>query len=117
MEWLIENWYLLIAAAAGIAVLIAGIITFIKLPPAVQKKNILNWLLGAVTLAEAKFGGSTGQLKLREVYDKFIQRFPLVSKLISFETFSDLVDSALETMRASLETNESLATYVNTHKE
>lgn len=117
MEWLIENWYILIAAAAGLAVVVAGVIAFFKLPPALQKKNILNWLLGAVTLAEAKFGSGTGQLKLREVYDKFIQRFPLVSKLISFETFSDLVDSTLETMRASLETNESLAAYVNAHKE
>lgn len=116
MEWLIENWYILITAAAGLAVVAAGVIAFFKLPPALQKKNILNWLLGAVTLAEAQFGSGTGQLKLREVYDKFIQRFPLVSKLISFETFSDLVDSALETMRASLETNESLAAYVNTHK-
>lgn len=117
MEWLIENWYLLIAAAAGIAVLITGVIAFIKLPPAVQKKNILNWLLGAVTLAEAKFGSGTGELKLREVYDKFIQRFPLVSKLISFDTFSGLVDDALETMRETLQANTKLAEYVSTHEE
>ena len=117
MEWLIENWYVLIAAAAGLAVVAAGVIAFFKLPPALQKKNILNWLLGAVTIAEAKFGSGTGELKLREVYDKFIQRFPLISKLISFETFSSLVDDALGTMRESLQNNMALAAYVTTHKE
>lgn len=117
MEWLIENWFLLVAAVAGFVVIIAGIIAFFKLPPAIQKKNILNWLLGAVTLAEAKFGSGTGELKLREVYDKFIQRFPLISKLISFETFSNLVDTALNTMRESLQNNIALTEYVNTHKE
>lgn len=117
MEWLIENWYVLIAAAAGLAVVVTGVIAFFKLPPAAQKKNILNWLLGAVTLAEAKFGSGTGELKLREVYDKFIQRFPLVSKLISFDTFSGLVDDALETMRETLQANTKLAEYVNTHEE
>ena len=53
-----------------------------------------------------------GQLKLRQVYDLFVQRFPAVAAVISFDTFSIWVDEALEQMREMLAKNEHAAAYV-----
>jgi hypothetical protein len=64
--------------------------------------------LFAVEKAEEEFGSSTGQLKLRYVYNLFITRFPGISKLISFETFSMLVDEALKKFKEMLIENKNL---------
>ena len=117
MEWLINNWYVIIAIVAGLAVIVAGIIAFFKLPLAAQKEHIKQWLLWAVSVAEKNFGSGTGQLKLREVYDKFITKFPFVSKLISFETFSNLVDEAIVEMRDMLDKNSSISAIITPNKE
>ena len=42
----------------------------------------------------------------------FIQRFPVFSKLISFDTFSKLVDEALEFLREQLDKNEAVKSFV-----
>lgn len=117
MEWLIDNWYIIIAIIAGLAVIVAGIIAFFKLPLATQKEHIKQWLLWAVSAAERSLGSGTGQLKLREVYDKFITKFPFVSKLISFETFSNLVDEALEEMREMLDKNDNISAIITPEKK
>ena len=111
MTWIIENWYLLLA---GICVVIVGAIAikeFFNKPTDEQIRNIKEWLLYAVTEAEAILGGKTGQLKLRMVYDMAIEKFSWVS-FISFETFSGWVDEALEQMRHLLETNEAIKSIV-----
>lgn len=70
------------------------------------------WLLWAVTEAEKDLGGGTGKLKLRQVYDLFVTRFPWLAKLVSFELFSDMVDDALEEMREMLDTNQAVKAFV-----
>jgi len=77
-----------------------------------NEKRIKKWLLQAVVQAEKELGSGTGQVKLSAVYDKFIVRFPIVSKLISFNTFSSFVDDVLDTMRELLESNKSLKDYI-----
>lgn len=116
MEWFIENWYVIVAILAGIATLVGAVIAFFKLPVAAQKERIRQWLLWAVSLAEQKFGGGTGQLKLREVYDKFIVRFPVISKIISFQTFSNLVDEVLVEMKEMLNKNDSINNIISNNK-
>lgn len=108
MNFLVDNWYILIAAAAVIAFAAILIYNFVKYPRSEQLKKVQQWLLYAVTEAEMALGGGTGQLKLRYVYNMFITRFPAISKVISFDTFSSLVDKALEKMRYLLETNDSV---------
>ena len=82
-----------------------------------ERKNIKEWLLCAVVDAEKLLGSKTGKIKLRQVYDWFIASFPIASKLITFKTFSHLVDKALEEMEELLKTNENLAKYVGGGKE
>lgn len=110
--FLLENWYLFVAAVA-VAVVIGVVIgKFLNLPTSAQAEKVKEWLLWAVTQAEAELGGGTGQLKLRSVYDIFIQRFPTVAKAIAFDTFSLWVDEALEDMRDMLKNNKDVKALV-----
>lgn len=78
-----------------------------------QKKNILEWLLKAVVEAEKELGSGTGQLKLRTVYDWFIEAFPVVSAFVPFSVFSAWVDVALDTMEELLKKNKQVKAYVS----
>lgn len=106
MNWIIENWYILIGL---IAVLLAGgllIYKFAGLPTKEQVIKIKALLLYWVTLAEKELGNGTGQLKLRFVYDLFTSKFKVAARLVSFELFSIWVDESLDQMRAMLENNK-----------
>ena len=104
----------LIALIILLGLCAAGIMIccFLKLSKEKQIEMIKQWLILAVVEAEKKLGEKTGQLKLRYVYDLFIKRFKFMSKLITFEMFSQLVDEALETMRHMIETNIAVANYI-----
>lgn len=117
IEFIVNYWYLIII---GLAVVVVGgyfLYAFIKMPRTSQINKVKEWLLYAVTQAEKELGGGTGQLKLRYVYDMFIAKFPYLVSVISFESFSGLVDEVLEKFKAMLETNKNLQMYVEGTKE
>ena len=66
------------------------------------------WLKYAVCFAEQELGTGTGQLKLRYVYDMFVDRFPALASILPFGIFSKWVDLALEWMRIQLENNKDI---------
>ena len=107
-EMIMENWYLLVAAVVVAALAASAAARFLEMPSAEQREKVKEWLLLAVTEAEKELGSGTGQLKLRYVYDLFLQRFPAVAKRISFETFSYWVDRALIDMREMLNKNKAI---------
>ena len=78
---------------------------YFKYPTADQLECVSEWLLHAVTNAEIDLGSGTGALKLRQVYDLFVTRFPTIAKRLPFNVFSDMVDDALVVMRDMLEKN------------
>ena len=117
MNFLIDNWALLVAGIAVIAAAASFIYNFVKLPHSAQIAKVKEWLLWAVAEAEKKFGEKTGQLKLRYVYDLFTARFAFVAKILTFEQFSALVDEALEKFNRMLESNEVMAAYINKGEE
>lgn len=101
--FLAENWYII----AVVLVLLFGIYYTIT-----NKQKVKEWLCYAVTIAERDLKSGTGQLKLRQVYDMFIERFPVFSKLVPFSTFSLWVDEALIFLREQLEKNENIKAFV-----
>lgn len=103
LEWLAQNWYVVIV----VLVLLFGIYYTIT-----NKEKVKEWLKYAVTIAEAELGSGTGQLKLRQVYDMFIERFPVFSKLVPFSVFSNWVDLALEFLKEQLDKNENIKAFV-----
>ena len=108
MEFLIENWYIILAAMALGALAVVAVVRFFRLPREKQMENVRQWLLGAVTAAEKELGGGTGKLKLRTVYDAFLTKFPWLAPVIPFEQFSGLVDDALVEMRNLLADNKAV---------
>ena len=108
MNWLIDNWFLIVVLLAGVCCIGVFIYNFMKKPTQEQINTIKEWLLYACLEAETELGGGTGQLKLRYVWDVFITRFPAIAKLVSFELISSWVDAALEEMRKLLTENKAI---------
>lgn len=112
MKFIIENWYIIIAAIAALVVGIVMCVRFFKTSSEEQLKKVKEWLLYATTIAEKELGGGTGKLKLRYVYDMFVTKFPWLADVISFERFSELVDDVLVDMNELLKTNTAVKQYV-----
>ena len=113
MEWIVNNWSLLAVLAIVAAVAVFYIKKFSSLPSETQLRKVKEWLLYAVMIVEKEYSHGTGQLKLRAAYNMFIEKFPSLVPVLSFETFSLFVDEALVEMRKILETNKDIDAYVN----
>lgn len=86
---------------AFILIMVVCIIGFLMLPRITQKNKIKEWLVYMCYEAENLFTEpKSGKLKLRFVYDSFVNTFKWVSRIISFDAFSKLVDIALTQMKS-----------------
>lgn len=90
-------------------IIIGAIATVIIVAGGIYVNGFKNWLVWAVSEAEAIFGSKTGKLKLRYVYDMAVERFPIVAKVMPFSVFGKLVDDALDVMRDMIENNKDIA--------
>lgn len=114
MEFLIENWYLIVIGICIIAVAILAFIKFTKSSNNEKYEQIRGWLLQAVILAEQEYGSGTGKMKLSAVYDAFCIALPWFAKTLSFELFSKFVDDALEEAKGILAKNQNMAALAET---
>ena len=112
MDFIANNWFLIIALVAVLGVSIYAVVKFFNLPTKEQLTKIKEWLVYACMEAEKELGGKTGQLKLRMVYDKFLEKFEWLAKVITFEQFSKMVDESLEKLKHLLETNQAVKNIV-----
>lgn len=112
IDFIVNYWWVLVIAVAVIVVGGYTLYVFIKMPKSSQIAKVKEWLLYAVAKAEKELGGGTGQLKLRYVYDMFIAKFPYLVQVISFESFSDLVDEVLDKFKDILSANKAIQMYV-----
>lgn len=90
-------------------VILIGIIIYLAVN---EKHTIIEWLKYAVAEAEKYLGEKTGQLKLRLVYDWFVEKFPVIAAFLPFRIFSAWVDVALETMKDWLELGSPIGDYI-----
>lgn len=97
-------------------VFVALIVTSI-LFAANQKQKVIEWLKYAVSEAEKELGRYTGQLKLYKVYGWYVERFPIISSIVSFDTFSLWVDKALKTMNQWLNSKNAISNYIRPDEE
>lgn len=103
LTFLAENWYVIIMVL---------VLAFAIYYTITNKTKAREWLKWAVVYTEKMLGEKTGQLKLRYCYDMFIQRFPVFSKIISFENFSKMVDEALKFLDNQLN-NDAIKAFIN----
>lgn len=104
MDWIIEYFWIF----AVVVVVLTSVIGFFSLAKEKRIEKIKEWLLYACTLAEKELGSGTGKVKLRYVYDLFLDKFKFMSMIITFEQFSNLVDNSLDTLREMLRTNQNI---------
>lgn len=76
-------------------------------------KNAKEWLLLAVAESEKALGSGTGQLKLRQVYDAFMAKFPTLAHVIPFTKFTKLVNEALNKLEALATSNSAVQEYIS----
>lgn len=100
----------IIALCVG-AIILIGLIVYLVIN---QKTKIIEWLKYAVSMAESELGKKTGQLKLRRVYDWFVEKFPIISSIIPFKVFSAWVDVALATMNKWINTKSPAGNFIET---
>lgn len=112
MEFIVNNWYMILAAVITAGALIYVFVRFFRQPSAQQVAQVKRWLLIAVIEVERQFGGGTGTIKLRKAYDLFVARWPWIAKIVPFDAFSGWVDEALAEMRELLERNLAVADYI-----
>lgn len=96
MEWLVDNWSLLVVLVCAIGGVVFGCKKFAQSGKTNQLKKVKEWLLFACVEAERDFGSGKGQLKLRYVYDMFVEKFGVIKYIVTFEEFSNMVDEVLE---------------------
>lgn len=112
MEWISNNYVLLIGliiigAGAGIATY-----QFMKKTDDQRIEAIKEWLKYAVTVSESAMQSGTGALKLQYVWSMATAQFPFITKLLTFEQFSQMVDDALVWMKEQLEKNPNIKAIV-----
>ena len=106
LAWLSQYWW---AVALAIIAIVFIVIAFVG-----NNKKMKQTLLYLVTTAEKELGSGTGALKLQSVYNKFIEKFPIISTFVPYATFTKLVDDALSKMKTLLEENPTIKEYVET---
>lgn len=125
MKLLVENWSLIVALGAAIAIAVIRVRNYLKMSKAEQEaaiqkhkddliKGVNDWLLRGVTEAEKELGAETGKLKLRAVYERAIELFGSeIAEIFTLEQFDELVQKPLEELRKMLESNDAVKDYVN----
>lgn len=107
----------IIMIVSVIFVLVGGlgcaIYWFFNLEKEKQIQILKEWLILAVIQAEKELGDGTGQVKLRYVYDMFIDKFKFLAQIITFEQFSSYVDEALVIMKDMINNNKNVVEYIS----
>lgn len=118
LTFLNQNWFLLVVIISVIVIAVRATKKFSELPSEEQQKKVLEWLFYAVVKAEKKFEiEKLGRIKLRYVYDLFLDKFPSIAPVVSFEQFSKWVDIALEEMKKAIESNPKFKEYIERGEE
>lgn len=95
-----------------IALIIAAVFGILAVLTIFGVKNAKEWLLFAVIEAEKQLGSDTGVIKLRVVYDQFLEKFPVLRMWVSFDLFSKMVDEALNKMQILAESKGTINEYI-----
>jgi len=111
-EFLLNNPYVIFLCFIVIFSLLYKVYIYFRKPNSQELKSVREWLLWAVADAEKRLGSGTGQLKLRYVYNMFIDRFAHLSTIITFDMFSGMVDNALDELRKLLDDNTNVNEYI-----
>lgn len=113
MNWIVNNWSLLVVIIAAVIVGVVYVKKFAQKPTQEQITALKEWMLWITLEAEKYLGSGTGKAKLRYCYSEFTKTFPWLAKVMTFDEFSCMIDTVLIDMRKLLEANEAIKNFVN----
>ena len=106
MQYIIENWAMLLIVLAAAAALVWFAYKG-------NKSVVMRMLYALVTEAEKNLGSGTGSLKLATVIETIYPKLPGVIKLfISADTLEGWVEEALAAAKVEWERNAQIAAYI-----
>ena len=105
INFIVENWDILLAAAAIIGVTIFAVIKQ-------EKAIIFKMLYALVTEAEKQYGSGTGELKLSAVISQLQEKMPTVAGAIPVKTLEKWVEQALTEAKEKWLKNINVASYI-----
>ncbi len=117
MDWIINNWYIVLGLIAVVIAIVVACRKFLGLPTDKQIAKVMEWLEYACAIVEKELGGKTGELKLRKVYDMFLIRFNWLAKVVPFELFSELVKVALKSLEEKAKENKAIENFITNKTE
>ena len=88
------------------------ILAFVAVIYGCMTGKCIEWLKYAVAEAERYLGSGTGQLKLRQVYDAFTDKYPVFSTIVPFKLFEYWVKVALKWFDKQLASNKNVKEFV-----
>ena len=112
LKMIIENWLIFVIALILVLFAAYAVLRFLKLTPQQQLGKVKTALLYMVTEAEQELKSKTGRVKRSMEWDWYVERFPIISFLITEDTTDELVDHAYDEFIKMLEGNDSLYDYV-----
>lgn len=112
LKLILENWLIFVIVVVLLGLTVYAVLRFLKLTPQQQLDKIRIALLYMVTEAEKELKRKTGQVKRAMVWDRLVERFPIITLFITEEKYGELLDEALEKFKKMLESNSSLYDYV-----
>ena len=112
LKLILENWLIFVIVVVLLGLTVYAVLRFLKLTPQQQLDKIRIALLYMVTEAEKELKRKTGQVKRAMVWVWLVERFPIITLLITEEKYDELLDEALEKFKKMLESNSSLYDYV-----
>lgn len=107
LNWIMENWFIIVAVMALIFVAAYQCLKFSKLTKKQQLAKIKRTAYILVAEAEFSFGSKAGQAKFNYVYKMLANKFPLFNR-IPKEAAYKIIDEALDELKEALKEEKEL---------
>ncbi len=105
LNWLIENWFLIVIFLCFFGKSIINTINFLLMEPNKRLLFIRENILNLVLKAEEQLGSKTGELKLKLVINLFYKKYPIARLIISETKLIEMIEESVTEMKNTLKEN------------
>ncbi len=105
LNWLIENWFLIVIFLCFFGKSIINTINFLLMEPNKRLLFIRENILNLVLKAEEQLGSKTGELKLKLVINSFYKKYPIAKLIISETKLIEVIEESVTEMKNTLKKN------------
>jgi len=108
LNWLIENWFLIVIFLCFFGKSIINTINFLLMEPNKRLLFIRENILNLVLIAEKELGSKTGEMKLKLVITTFYKKYPFARLIFPENKLIELIEESVVEMKNILKYKEDL---------